>query len=177
MPNHCYNVLQVVGYKDTLERFKREVAGVGEKKGSPFSFRRIVPPPCDEILDTVEGYNNGFGGVIDGYHWCQNEWGTKWDAYDFGVDDEEGEVVDGWVNVEWGMSDDCILCSFHTAWGPPKPVMLALGRKYPELFFSLHYEEAGSGFIGDMEVSEGKVVFDEGRTHLSIYDMRFARGG
>ena len=47
--------------------------------------------------------------------WARQHWGTKWDAYQ-----SERAVLDG----------TGVRLTFHTAWGPPRPIVAALRERY-----------------------------------------------
>jgi hypothetical protein len=82
-----------------------------------------------------DGYNQG------GYEWCIREWGTKWGMYSTTIEEEDY---------------DRIKYSFQSAWGPPLPVIKAMGVKFPTLRFHLQYYEGGCGFQGEYVMSDGE---------------------
>lgn len=53
-------------------------------------------------------------GARSWYDWCRREWGTKWNACETTVED-----------------DDTVI--FDTAWEPPLPVLAKLSEMYPEV--------------------------------------------
>lgn len=150
MPNWCHNDLYIIGKKNTLEKLKKAVAN-GEDM---LSFRKIIPPPDDRIIDTSEGFNGKIEGLPDGYHWCCENWGTKWGACDVVV--EEGTLNE---LVPWYDAEDVFFVhyEFSTAWSPPKPILEALIKKFPSLEFHMHSEEAGMNFVCDYDyLGEGE---------------------
>lgn len=52
-------------------------------------------------------------GATDWYHWCIDNWGTKWNAYTFSVGEQKGAIY----------------C--QTAWSAPHPIMEKLSGLYP----------------------------------------------
>ena len=62
-----------------------------------------------------------------------NNWGTKWDACDVGVEYEDDEIL---------------ALTFKTAWSPPEGVIEKLKEKYPDLSFSCFYDEPGMEVAG-----------------------------
>ena len=67
------------------------------------------------------------------YHWCIENWGTKWDACDKSVDYEDDEIL---------------ALTFNTAWSPPEGIVEKLRERYPELSFSCFYDEPGMESAG-----------------------------
>lgn len=154
MPNHCNNTLTVDGSKARIRDFARdhykmqenwdgEPAGkLGSKTLLDFSY--AVPyPPLHERLDLSQGW----------YDWQCNNWGTKWNAYDI-TPETFPQVLD---EIELRES---LTYSFDTAWAPPVSWLLQAAEKYPNLTFTLTYEESGMGFAGYHKMKDGK-VYDE----------------
>ena len=73
-------------------------------------------------------------GYISWYRWRIDNWGTKWDVGEVYVNDH---CESGYLELQ-----------FDTAWSPPTGVLKAMGLKYPELTFTLKYEETGCSFMG-----------------------------
>lgn len=143
MPNWCFNSLRVDGdNKASLTSFREWLGADG------FKLSKIAPIPAelenttaptmeqtDETKRLVEKY-----GVSNWYDWQVKNWGTKWDV--------EAEVDD---------NDSIILISFDSAWAPPCAAIAALGKKFPDLGFSLSYYEQGMGFAGTLTVDGDEV--------------------
>jgi len=81
-----------------------------------------------------DGFNSG------GYHWCCENWGTKWGFCNPVLEDE---------------FEDRLEYRFDTAWSPPIPLVRKMGEMFPKLKFTLRYEEPGMNF-------EGRFVMDGG---------------
>lgn len=130
MPNHCMNELLIVA--KTEERLN-EIRGEIESEECPlFDFSRIVPEP---------EYEEDSGDVMpQWWTWRNAYWGTKWNAYDAEMVEDEAFSV---------------RLSFTTAWGPPLPVIAAFAAKYPDTAIALQYEEPGMGFAGDLHYVAG----------------------
>jgi hypothetical protein len=79
------------------------------------------------------------------YNWSVEHWGTKWNA-------AEAQIVK--------RDEKKVAFRFDTAWGPPVPVVEALGKQFPKAKITLRYYEGGSGFKGEL-VMKGGEVFSE----------------
>ena len=86
-------------------------------------------------------------GSDNWYDWCNNNWGTKWDAC-------HGEFIE---RAEHG-NNERIAIRFDTAWCAPEQVIHALVRKYPNLNFSHSYfyeGEENTDYTVDYRMNEG----------------------
>ena len=73
------------------------------------------------------------------YEWCNRNWDTKWNAYDF---NSEGNDI-----------------SFHTAWSAPLPVLRELSRLYPEIEITHEWADEDIGHnCGHYVFSGGKMT-------------------
>jgi len=159
MPNWCHNKLRVTGDAGAVERF-REAVKTDEQ---PLSFERILPTPADLLEE---------GGIMPGWYiWRINHWGTKWDAsFDEPFVALGAETADPDASPRGEAEstiDDSVLYQFDTAWSPPESIMIVLGRKYPDLTFTLEFGEPGMEFAGRITV-----VGDEmQRVELALSDV------
>ena len=68
------------------------------------------------------------------YHWCIDNWGTKWEPDMLDVDgDQDSEMLE---------------ITFNTAWSPPQGVVEKMREKYPKLTFQCFYDEPGCEIAG-----------------------------
>ena len=102
MPNWCYNRITIYGDEKTEAKLK-EIEEIFEKE-NPFNEIYPIPdfkniPNEKGELPVLEQMKNPDGSVMwetynfpDGknddrwYHWCIQNWGTKWDACDKSID-------------------------------------------------------------------------------------------
>jgi len=126
------------------------------KKGNPdqesqFDFEQILPVP-QALHDTVKGSfsdpdeqaahaqqmasNVIKYGYQTWYEFCNNVWGTKWNAYDISV------------------SDDSI--RFDTAWSTPQPVIAKLSELLPDLKIRVDYADE------DISANCGYYIYEGG---------------
>jgi hypothetical protein len=101
MPNHVRNTLNIVGHKEDLDVFE----------GAEFSFQQLVPPPSG-LQD------------MNLYSWKLENWGTKWDRYEFVLDRKDENIL---------------VVSFDTAWDPPLLFLRHLHDLYPRCWFKLRW--------------------------------------
>lgn len=147
MPNYCENDLWIQGGPKDVAAL---LAFVGaDRNPVEFDFNAIVPYPkryaamdaeyprfpVDGSLGmaayvskwgtNLNGFNSG------GYEWCCDNWGTKWRASNVRRRD---------------YGDVCV--TFRTAYYPPKPVIIALAKRFPFVTLRLEYFERGMQFAG-----------------------------
>jgi hypothetical protein len=109
------------------------------------------PPRYDNIAEAMQHKSDSW------YDFNNREWGTKWDV---AVSDTnkypetymEGPVPNGENLV--------VYYNFNTAWGVAEPALTKLSSQYPDLLFTLSYEEE-TGWGGEMEILRGEVISDE----------------
>ena len=149
MPNWCYNRVQLSDNGETSEQFDR----LCKILDGDNPFNEIYPRPDFSKIPNNKGElpkkevrKNDKGEIVwetfnfsDGknddrwYHWCIDNWGTKWepDMHEVGYEDSEMlELV------------------FNTAWSPPQGVVEKMREKYPNLTFQCFYDEPGCEIAG-----------------------------
>ena len=160
MPNWCENKLDVSGNKSDIQKFKESTL-VKSEKGDElhFTMNLLYPTPPElleqtapntwrgEETDTegklefekkIEELNKKYGHT-DWYDWRVDKWGTKWDACETYILDDEDEFL----SVE-----------YNTAWSPNMEWLKIIAKQFPELKFTLWFEEPGNGFCGVYEVTD-----------------------
>ena len=143
MPNWCSNNLIVKGPKKDLDAFKATLNQKDEKgEVTPFSFAQTVPPPANMLTGSLSMEDRQKAkdtGIPTWYDWNIENYGTKWDACEARV-----KVTPLRVNV-W----------FDTAWAPPLAWLKNVSVKFPNLIFTLAYNECGMSFYGVAEATGG----------------------
>lgn len=182
MPNHCENDLYIRG-----DDVAAVLALIGADQTPPkFDFNALMPYPepfktmDDEHeaipdlvgvqrddpeydarltarMEAVNAYREKWDTTSDGYNsggfeWCRRAWGTKWNAYDVARRDYDGRT--------------CV--TFQTAWGPPRPIILALAGRFPDVTFTLEYFERGMNFVGGFQCPSEKDWYEDTRWHAGI---------
>ena len=149
MPNWCYNHLEVSGDEIQLREFVEKSENCPE--GSEFTFNGTHPMPED--LNITKGtqtqdekeqamLNKARYGYTDWYDWRCEEWGTKWDAVESYIDHND---------------IDYFAVTFDTAWAPPVYWIKNIMKDFPDLQFTLEYEEPGMGFGGRLTAQYDKI--------------------
>ncbi len=154
MPNWCENKLDVSGNEIDVQKFK-ELTLVKDDVGSGLHFTmEILSTTPSELLeqtspnmwrgeeDDIEGklefekkieeLKQKYGHT-DWYDWRVKNWGTKWDAAESYILDDEDEFF----SIE-----------YNTAWGPNIEWVKTIAKQFPELTFTLWFQEPGMGFCG-----------------------------
>ena len=98
-----------------------------------FSFERMAKP------NRPESDESGFATISE----QTAAWGTKWD-----LDEETQQRVAGEL-----LEYDTV--SFDTAWSPPINAIEALSAMFPEVGFTLAYNEPGMCFYGRADFIDG----------------------
>ena len=152
MPNWCWNHLEVHGDEIQLREFVEKSENCPE--GSEFTFNGTHPMPED--LNITKGtqtqdekeqamLNKARYGHTDWYDWRCEEWGTKWDACEANIDHND---------------IDYFAVSFETAWNPPIAWIENIIQDFPDLCFTLEYEEPGMCFGGRLS-AQYEVIWDD----------------
>ena len=101
-------------------------------------------------------------GYFTWYEWRIEYWGTKWNASEYRLGSENGEV--------W----------FETAWSHPLPILEALSQQFPYDLFVVSYadEDIGSN-AGAYNIKNGKLLvggaFEDGSREA--YEIAFSHWG
>ena len=150
MPNHCHNRVTVYSANT------HDVAKIKQMFEDENCFSQIIPEPdwlntplmssdmpkydWDTPLGKVgelpqpDGTFQSTGRRDDRwYDWRNQNWDTKWDAYDVVVTDDDPE---------------CTEIEFNTAWSPPEAICHALREQYPDVSISWFYDEPGCEVAG-----------------------------
>jgi len=90
-------------------------------------------------------------GYTDWYHWCIDNWGSKWGDCHLEIEDIQPHYEDGYGFVQ---------LRYDTAWGPINEGLTELSKLFPKLLFDNFYREEGMGFQGHFQVINGDVKND-----------------
>ena len=153
MPNWCWNHLEVTGDEIQLREFV-EKSTINIEENDEFSFNGTYPMPED--LNITSGtqtqeekeqaiLNEAKYGYTDWDHWRVAEWGTKWDACESHIDHND-------INY--------FAVTFESAWSPPIAWIDNIMQDFPDLSFTLEYEEPGMCFGGRLS-AQYEVIWDD----------------
>ena len=148
MPNWCDNRVTISSNTEDDSQFKELVAKFQVER----PFNEIYPKPDFTKIPNSKGelpikevHKNDKGEIVcetfnfpDGknddrwYHWCIDNWGTKWD-----------------VNLVGAEVDECYAeFEFQTAWGPASGIFDKIKEDYPDVGISWFYDEPGMEIAG-----------------------------
>ena len=148
MPNWCDNRVTISSNTEDDSQFQELVAKFQDER----PFNEIYPMPDfktipnkDGELPVAEEIKNSDGELItithnfpDGknddrwYHWCIDNWGTKWDINLVGAEVDE----------------DYAEFQFQTAWAPASGIFDKIKEDYPDVAISWFYDEPGMEIAG-----------------------------
>ena len=135
MPNWCWNHLEVSGDEKQLQEFVE---------------KSLVKDEHSLIQSRLEHDNFSFEGTLprgdrkDWYNWSLDNWGTKWDACEPNINHND---------------IDYFAVSFESAWSPPIAWIDNIMQDFPDLSFTLEYEEPGMCFGGRLS-AQYEVIWD-----------------
>ena len=148
MPNWCDNRVTISSNTEDDSQFQELVAKFQVER----PFNEIFPMPDFKTIPNKDGelpkkeeIKNSDGELItithnfpDGknddrwYHWCIDNWGTKWD-----------------VNLVGAEVDECYAeFEFQTAWAPASGIFDKIKEDYPDVAISWFYDEPGMECAG-----------------------------
>jgi peptide subunit release factor 1 (eRF1) len=176
MPNWVFNGLTAQGPKESVYKMKEQLNtpfvdyieangdlayGIKQTKySSPvFSFRNIIAPTDLEAYKAqpwnFEGNETRTENPDSWYNWNIRNWGTKWDV----AVPNESLYSDTYMEEEEEGNQASVYYNFNTAWGVPYPALTNLSSQYPDLLFTLSYEEE-TGWGGELEILRGEIISD-----------------
>ena len=182
MPNWCLNRLTVSGDKHEINKFKElTLIKLGESDDLKFTMEILRQTPTELLEQTspamwrgdeldvegklefekkIEELKEKYG-YTDWYNWRVDKWGTKWDAAESCICDDEDELF----SVE-----------YDTAWGPNINWVQYVAKAFPALQFTLTFEEPGMNFCGiyevkgeDEDLMEGELEYIDEETGRQVY--------
>jgi hypothetical protein len=183
MPNWVYNGLTIEGKSESITKlvsqlnqpFKRHHDSLWDFETKQFVARDILYPnpvfafwnivkPTDMIAYEKQPDHSlpieeamQFKGD-HWYDWNVRNWGTKWDVAVSSEDEHPNTYMEG--PVENG-DNFVVFYNFNTAWGVPDAALTNLSSQYPDLLFTLSYEEE-TGWGGEIEYLRGETISEVG---------------
>lgn len=161
MTNHVENTLNVFGDVQDVQAFRNMfiIKKDGEDTATynlickmPEQLESEVAPLPKRDGETEEQYKTRMKqykkefGYDNWYDWRLNNWGTKWDVYDFNLYVEEAD------NIE---------CNFLSAWGPPLLWLTKAIEMFPKLHFRMDYIDEGDNFCGMAVGINGEFAYQD----------------
>jgi hypothetical protein len=183
MPNWVYNGLTVEGSPDSVKKMMEQLntpfvrvhdnwnvaTQQFEKQqvtypNPVFAFWNIIKPTDMEAYDGPQPKHENMQEAMKfksdhWYDWNVRNWGTKWDVAVSSLETHPDTYMEETVNGE----NHVVYYNFETAWSRPMGALTKLSEQYPDLLFTLSYEEE-TGWGGELELLRGKVISE------SMYD-------
>ena len=120
-----------------------------------FSFNGTCPMPKTlritagthlSFMEKIKRYINiKLYGHDNWYNWSIANWGTKWDACEPHINHDD---------------KDYFSVNFESAWAPPVLWIRGIMKDFPDLSFTLEYEEPGMCFGGRLTAQHGEIWDD-----------------
>lgn len=157
MANYCRNLLFVSGPKVELEFYKNYVVSKCAKED--LSFDKILPMPKELLNTTTKKPTTSdelkkFKRLIRKYghynwlHWCEEHWGTRWDA----IEVEREQEYEGELKYFFNTGHDAL----------SKELMETMSGKFPALTFELYFEEEFEAYKGECKYKDGEEIESKG---------------
>ena len=137
MPNWCNNSITIAGPTETIKQLWEDA-----NADDTYGLLNAIKPIPEALRDTVKGTGEEeqtvfVDGVNNWYDWCVNNWGTKWDVSDEGlefIDNGDGTAeITGW---------------FESAWAPPIGAYEQFCDDMDNCTLEASYHEPGMDFAG-----------------------------
>ncbi len=140
MPNWFNFTLEVSGKEKDVQEFVENVKGSKEfeTEDREFDFNHFIPQPENLFRDKLSHDKEmelKSKGIPDWYNWNIDNWGTKWNAV---VDDSY------WISELKNLSS--FRYDMATAWADPRPIIMKMIEKYPNLEFEISGEEESNEY-------------------------------
>ena len=137
MPNWCSNTLEISGNKEQLEIFKQKSIIKSGMDVDIFVMDGLITMPeelakVEDITPEKKAERIAKYGYDNWYDWRFENWGSKWDAQEPYITEEENGLT----------------INFDTAWSPAIPYVKQVAKMLPDLIFDLYFMETGEWFAG-----------------------------
>lgn len=160
MPNWCNNNFHITGNTESIKELWDTAQTAGDD--GEFGLLNAIMPMPKELEGTTAPSDED-----NWYNWRVNNWGTKWDVSDEGlefIDNGDGTAsITGW---------------FDSAWAPPIGVYEQLAADFDSCIIDCSYYEPGMDFGGFWSTEHGDEYFEDLTEQLKedpdTWDERFA---
>ena len=152
---------------ETIKKFQDDVDKYIEIGMEPFLRSRAFKFIDKDLQEQAMFYNfaemgrryleNLFlNGALTWYGWSVKNWGTKWNAYD-------GNIID----------NDTI--EYYTAWNPAIPILIELSKQNPMNEIKLAYMSEDPSCAGKMTFYNGEVIQDDEYDYMSYESIELGK--
>jgi len=181
MPNWVYNGLTIEGNPESVKTMMEQLNKPFKKKHDSWNpanhqmeiMETLYPNPVFAFHNIYNHLDAGISEDVylsqpdysvpiaeqmkfntnDWYSFNVREWGTKWDVAVHANEKYPDTTMEDTVNGE----NHVVHYNFNTAWSPPFPAISKLSAQYPNLLFTLSYEEE-TGWGGECEFLRGEKI-------------------
>ena len=155
MPNWCYTNMLVAGNKRELRKL---ISAMREEKQGHYELNKLVPLDPRGSVERSNTFTDSEGNErtttytvfatqkddgFDGYADALEKWGTKWGACSVEVDDEDAYPFH---------------VRFESAWSPATKLIQSVSEQFPNLAFSIAYDEEAHQYCGWEVIANGEVI-------------------
>ena len=149
MANWCHNSLVITDPEADRQRFQEAVSS----SEGDLDVNNIIPMPAEfypnspgDTKEETEALFQEKYGCRDLREWRVIHWGTR----------------TGCVAAATLVGPDILQYQYLTAWLPlSTEALLTIAQQFPQLHFTMHYAEAGTGIGGRVIVDRAQLVSDE----------------
>lgn len=130
MPNHVENKLKIIGDIEQIQKVKNFLKGKWDDgTDKNIDFNNITPMPKWIFNKNLrEADEEKYGKENCWLEWSRRNWGTKWNAYESNLKDEEDTI------------------RFSTAWNGVKDLITKLGRIFEDIEFEYSWADEDFGY-------------------------------
>lgn len=130
MPNHVENRLKIIGNKNQIKEVKEFLKGKwNDETERNIDFNKITPMPKWVFSKNLRSEDEKkYGKENCWLEWSIKNWGTKWNAYQSDLEDEDNII------------------RFMTAWNGVPELMKKLGFIFPEVEFEYAWASEDFGY-------------------------------
>lgn len=143
MPNHIQNKVTFACSEEKLNEILTALQLDSGEEGNfdpgTVDFNKIIPMPDDIFQGPLGTKERALYGKNNWYDWSIENWGTKWNAYNFS---RNGNTI-----------------GFQTAWAAPHPILEELTVMFPGVYITHEWADEDLGQnCGTREYLNGEIV-------------------
>jgi len=143
MPNHIQNIITFDCSEDKLNEILAAIQRDNDESDQfglgTVDFNKIIPMPESIFQGPLGTKERAIYGKNNWYDWSIENWGTKWNAYNFSRNEKS--------------------IGFQTAWSAPHPILEELTGMFPGVYITHEWADEDIGHnCGTREYLNGEIV-------------------